>query len=39
MIGAETVGPGFADSIREIWVVMECGFNRNLGRVGLKSLL
>ena len=39
MIGAKTVSPGFADSFREIGVVVNYGFKRSHGGIGLKGLL
>jgi hypothetical protein len=39
LIGAKTVGPGFADSFRKIGVVVNYGFKRSHGGVGLKGLL
>ena len=39
MIGAKTVGPGYADSFRKIGVVVNYGFKRSHGGIGLKGLL
>ena len=39
MIGAKTVGPGFADRFRKIGVVVIYGFKRSHGGIGLKGLL
>ena len=39
MIGAKTVGPGFADSFSKIGLLVNQCFERSYGGIGLKGLL